>query len=51
MRGVIARQLAPTPSSWRSQGDLPGWLASHGVVGIAGVDTRALVRHLRERGP
>ncbi|WP_259739559.1 glutamine-hydrolyzing carbamoyl-phosphate synthase small subunit [Synechococcus sp. CS-205] len=50
VRGVIARQLAPTPSSWRSQGDLPGWLASHGVVGIAGVDTRALVRHLRERG-
>ncbi|WP_255143169.1 glutamine-hydrolyzing carbamoyl-phosphate synthase small subunit [Synechococcus sp. EJ6-Ellesmere] len=50
VRGVIARQLAPTPSSWRSRGDLPSWLASHGVVGIAGVDTRALVRHLRERG-
>ncbi len=50
VRGVIARQLAPIPSSWRSRGDLPSWLASHGVVGIAGVDTRALVRHLRERG-
>nr|WP_259736941.1 glutamine-hydrolyzing carbamoyl-phosphate synthase small subunit [Synechococcus sp. CS-1329] len=50
VRGVIARQLAPCPSSWRSRGDLPSWLASHGVVGIAGVDTRALVRHLRERG-
>ncbi len=50
VRGVIARQLAPRPSNWRSRGDLAGWLAGHGVVGIAGVDTRALVRHLRECG-
>ncbi len=48
--GVIARQLAPRPSSWRSEGDLGSWLSNHGVVGIEGVDTRALVRHLRERG-
>ncbi len=50
VRGVIARQLAPHPSSWRSREDLPTWLARHGVVGIEGVDTRALVRHLRECG-
>lgn len=50
VRGVIARQLAPVASSWRSEGLLADWLAGHGVVGIAGVDTRALVRHLRERG-
>jgi carbamoyl-phosphate synthase small subunit len=50
VRGVIARQLAPRASSWRAEGDLESWLAAHGVVGIAGVDTRALVRHLREGG-
>ncbi len=50
VRGVIARQLSPLASSWRSQSDLESWLFSHGVVGISGVDTRALVRHLREGG-
>ncbi|MFQ6537304.1 MULTISPECIES: glutamine-hydrolyzing carbamoyl-phosphate synthase small subunit [Aphanothece] len=50
VRGVIARQTSPVASNWRSEGDLDGWLRSHGVVGIRGVDTRALVRHLREGG-
>ena len=50
VRGVIARQLAALPSSWRSREDLQGWLTRHGVVGIRGVDTRALVRHLRDGG-
>jgi len=50
VRGVIARQLSPRPSSWRSQGDLDGWLFRNGVVGIRAVDTRALVRHLRDGG-
>ena len=49
-RGVIARQLAPLHSNWRSQDSLEEWMRSHQVVGIAGVDTRALVRHLREGG-
>ena len=49
-RGVIARQLAPTPSSWRSRETLEDWMQRHGLVGISGVDTRALVRHLREGG-
>jgi carbamoyl-phosphate synthase small subunit len=49
-RGVIARQLAPACSSWRAESPLETWLESHGVVGICGVDTRALVRHLREGG-
>jgi carbamoyl-phosphate synthase small subunit len=48
--GVIARQLVPQPSSWRSQQSLEAWLQRHNVVGIAGIDTRALVRHLREGG-
>jgi carbamoyl-phosphate synthase small subunit len=50
VRGVIARQLAPVASSWRAEGELDGWLDRHGVVGIRGVDTRALVRHLRQGG-
>ena len=50
VRGVIARQLSPCASSWRSEGDLDGWLLHHGVVGIRAIDTRALVRHLRNGG-
>jgi carbamoyl-phosphate synthase small subunit len=50
VRGVIARQLSPRASSWRAQEDLEPWLKRHGVVGIRGVDTRALVRLLREGG-
>ncbi|MEC8215202.1 MAG: glutamine-hydrolyzing carbamoyl-phosphate synthase small subunit [Cyanobacteriota bacterium] len=49
-RGVIARQLAPRPSNWRCQQPLDTWMAEHDVVGICGVDTRALVKHLREGG-
>ena len=50
VRGVIVRQLSPVASNWRSREDLESWLSRHGVVGIRGVDTRALVRHLREGG-
>ena len=50
-RGLIVRQLSPQPSNWRSQQSLPEWMEQHGVIGIQGVDTRALVRHLRELGP
>ena len=50
VRGVIVRQLSPVASNWRSREDLESWLRRHGVVGIRGVDTRALVRHLREGG-
>ena len=50
VRGVIARQLVPTHSSWRAEDSLEAWLQHHNVVGIRGLDTRALVRHLREGG-
>jgi len=49
-RGVVVRDLARRPSSWRAAQDLGGWLAGHGVPGIAGVDTRRLTRHIREAG-
>ena len=49
-RGVIVRELARRPSSWRAVDDLGTWLTRHGVPGIAGVDTRRLTRHIREAG-
>ena len=48
--GYVVRDPARVPSSWRSVRTLDEELAAQGVVGISGVDTRALTRHLRERG-
>ena len=48
--GYVVRDPARRPSNWRSTGDLDERLAAEGVVGISGIDTRALTRHLRERG-
>ena len=48
--GYVVRDPSPRPSSWRSRRSLGDELAGQGVVGISGVDTRALTRHLRERG-
>ena len=48
--GYVVRDPARVPSSWRSVRSLDDDLRDQGVVGICGVDTRALTRHLRERG-
>jgi carbamoyl-phosphate synthase small subunit len=48
--GYVVRDPSRTPSSWRSRRSLGDALAEQGIVGVAGIDTRALVRHLRERG-
>lgn len=48
--GYVVRDPALRPSSWRSQRTLEDDLREQGVVGISGIDTRALTRHLRERG-
>ncbi|WP_136520020.1 MULTISPECIES: glutamine-hydrolyzing carbamoyl-phosphate synthase small subunit [Cellulomonas] len=48
--GFVVRDPARRPSSWRSRRTLDDELAEQGVVGISGLDTRALTRHLRERG-
>ncbi|MCO8277894.1 glutamine-hydrolyzing carbamoyl-phosphate synthase small subunit [Actinoplanes sp. TRM 88003] len=48
--GYVVRDPARRPSNWRSTGDLGERLAAEGVVGISGIDTRALTRHLRSRG-
>jgi carbamoyl-phosphate synthase small subunit len=48
--GLIVRSLSRAPSSWRSTGGLHHYLQRAGVPGMQGIDTRALVRHLRTRG-
>ncbi|MFB7087459.1 glutamine-hydrolyzing carbamoyl-phosphate synthase small subunit [Streptomyces sp. NPDC056296] len=48
--GYVVRDPARVPSNWRSTRSLDQELAAQGVVGISGIDTRALTRHLRERG-
>jgi carbamoyl-phosphate synthase small subunit len=48
--GYAVRDPSRVPSNWRSEDTLEHQLATQGVVGVAGIDTRALVRHLRERG-
>jgi len=48
--GLVIRDLPLLLSNWRSQGSLQDYLASHGVIGIADIDTRRLTRVLREKG-
>ena len=48
--GYVIRDAARVPSSWRSRRTLADELAAQGIVGMSDVDTRALTRHLRERG-
>ncbi len=48
--GYVVRDPAPRASNWRSRRELAQDLDEAGVVGISGIDTRALTRHLRDRG-
>jgi carbamoyl-phosphate synthase small subunit len=48
--GYVVRDPALRPSNWRSTKPLEDELRDQGVVGISGIDTRALTRHLRDRG-
>jgi carbamoyl-phosphate synthase small subunit len=48
--GFVVRDESPIASSWRAQETLDAYLARHGIVGIADVDTRRLTRHLRDKG-
>ena len=50
IRGIVVRELCPAPNSWRARFTLTDFLNRHHVIGIAGVDTRALTRHLRSFG-
>ena len=48
--GYIVRELCDGPSNFRCQGDLDSFLKAQGIVGICGIDTRALTKKLRESG-
>ncbi|MBA4805037.1 MAG: glutamine-hydrolyzing carbamoyl-phosphate synthase small subunit [Brevundimonas sp.] len=49
-RGAIFRDLPTDPANWRADGDFDGWMKRRGVVGLAGVDTRALTARIRDSG-
>ncbi len=50
IKGLIVREVTNKPSNWRSTSTFEKWLKLNKVVGIRGIDTRALVRHLRSTG-
>ena len=49
-RGAIFREPITAPSNWRAAEDFGVWLARKGIIGLSGVDTRALTRRIRELG-
>jgi carbamoyl-phosphate synthase small subunit len=49
-RGAVFRQVSRVPSNWRARQSLPDWLAARGIVGLSGIDTRALTILIREKG-
>lgn len=48
--GLVVREMTEIPSNWRNQFSLPDFLKNQGIVGISDIDTRQLVRHLRDHG-
>jgi carbamoyl-phosphate synthase small subunit len=49
-RGVVLHSAITEPSNWRAARHLDGWLKSRGVIGLAGLDTRALTALIRDKG-
>jgi carbamoyl-phosphate synthase small subunit len=49
-RGAVFRDLPTAEANWRAHSDLDAWLKRRGVIALAGVDTRALTKAIRERG-
>src|SRR5262249_4624506 len=50
VNGFVVKEACLFPSSWRGRMRLDDYMREHGIVGIQGIDTRALTRHLRDRG-
>ena len=50
VRGAVIASAVTKPSNWRSSAHLDGWLKARGIVGITGVDTRALTALIRDKG-
>ena len=50
VEGFVVKEYWSRPSSWRAEQSLAAYMAEHAIVGIQGIDTRALVRHIRDHG-
>ncbi|HEY3910219.1 MAG TPA: glutamine-hydrolyzing carbamoyl-phosphate synthase small subunit [Stellaceae bacterium] len=50
-RGLVVHSRVTAPANWRATGTLDAWLRAHGLIGLSGIDTRRLVRHIRDSGP
>ncbi|MDY0190085.1 MAG: glutamine-hydrolyzing carbamoyl-phosphate synthase small subunit [Desulfuromonas sp.] len=50
LAGFVVKECSKYPSNWRSEMTLDAYLKQHNVVGIQGIDTRALVKHIRDHG-
>ncbi len=50
VRGIVLREPITSPSSWRAEGHLEDWLERNELIGLAGVDTRALTTRIRDKG-
>ncbi len=50
LEGFVVKELFDAPSNWRAEGGLHEYLSRHGVPGLSGIDTRALVRRIRDHG-
>jgi carbamoyl-phosphate synthase small subunit len=50
VKGFVVKEYWDAPSNWRAQHSLARYMSAHGIVGIQDIDTRALVRHLRDAG-
>jgi carbamoyl-phosphate synthase small subunit len=50
VEGFVVKECSPVVSNWRARRALPDFMQAHGIVGIEGIDTRALTKHLRDYG-
>ncbi len=50
LSGFVVKEACDIPSNWRSEMTLDAYLKMHNVIGVSGIDTRALVRHIRDKG-
>ncbi len=50
VEGFVVKECSPVVSNWRARQSLPDFLHQYGIVGIAGIDTRSLTRHIRDHG-
>ena len=50
LAGFVVKEACDIPSNWRSEMSLDAYLKKNNIIGLAGIDTRALVRHIRDKG-